>query len=701
VYGVWLNEKVLSKLDGVVEANINFTNNKAKVIWDDEVVTLSKIIDTIRNIGYNAYPYERSSEEVKATKSRRDYFMRMAVAIFSTMNIMMIDIAKYAGFFSGIKPETLKLIHIAEFIFATPVLFYSGWIFFRGAYYGLKNRIINMDFLVISGATLTYIYSLFVLFGLEGHSYFDSVAMIITFVLVGKYLEVLGKKSAVDTMDTIRSKMPLEVTIIKDNSKNIIPIDSVKVGDILEVKNGERVGVDGELLSPNGIFDESSLSGESIPVEKKKKDRVYSGTINVGQVVRVKAITDYANSTISNIVNLLEDALNSKPQIENRANELSKYFSIIILSLALITFIGWFFFTSDFERSLIVAISVIVIACPCALALATPIASLVGISFASEKGILFKEAKFIETLSKADTIIFDKTGTLTDGKLKVINSPKIDKEYLNILYTLSSSSNHPVSLAVKRYLEDNYSNLKLIELEEINQVSGMGMEAKYKSKIVLGGSPKLLKSKGVDIEVSNRYTNYIFVVDNRIISSFDLEDTIKKGAKELIEYLKSINLNTIIATGDNIDVAKRVAKEVGIDNIKAELSPFDKANLVDSLRDKEKIVVMIGDGINDTLALSKADISIAMGSGADIALSVSDIVILNNSLKSIKYSFYISKRTFKFIKQNLAISLIYNSITVPIAIAGYVVPFVASISMSISSLLVVGNSMRIKVKDID
>ncbi len=218
---VWLNEKVISKLDGVVEASINFTNNKAKVVWDDEVLSLSKIVETIRSIGYNAYPYERSSEDIKATNSRRDYFMRMAVAIFSSMNIMMIDIAKYAGFFSGIERETLKLIHIAEFIFSTPVLLYSGWIFFRGAYFGLKNRVVNMDFLVISGASLTYIYSLSVLFGVDGDSYFDSVAMIITFVLVGKYLEVIGKKSAVDIMDNIRSKMPMEVTLIRDNSKVI------------------------------------------------------------------------------------------------------------------------------------------------------------------------------------------------------------------------------------------------------------------------------------------------------------------------------------------------------------------------------------------------------------------------------------------------------------------------------------------------
>jgi len=397
---VWLNEKVLSRLDGIFEANINFTNNKAKVIWDDEVISLSKIIETIRNIGYNAYPYEKSSEDLKITKSRRDYFMRMAVAIFSSMNIMMIDIAKYAGFFSGIKPETLKLIHITEFIFATPALFYSGWIFFKGAYYGLKNGIINMDLLVIFGATLTYIYSIAVLFNfVQGDSYFDSVSMIVTFVLVGKYLEVLGKKSAVDTMDKIRSKMPLEVTVIKDNSKILTPVESVKIGDIIEVKHGEKVGVDGFLISKNALFDESSLSGESIPIEKKVKNRVYSGTINVGQVIRFEATHNYDNSTVNSIINLLEESLNSKPKIENIANELSKYFSIMILALSLFTFIGWFIYTDNFENSLIIAISVIVIACPCALALATPIASLIGISFGSGKGEFWlKEGKFIGTL---------------------------------------------------------------------------------------------------------------------------------------------------------------------------------------------------------------------------------------------------------------------------------------------------------------
>ena len=689
---VWLNEKVLSKQDGIIEATINFTNNKARIVWDEDTIKLSTIIDTIRSIGYNAYPYSRSSEDIKATKQKKDYFMRMAVAIFATMNIMMIDIAKYAGFFMGMEKDTLHLVHIAEFIFATPVLFYSGWIFFRGAYFGLKNRIINMDLLVSSGATLTYIYSLYVLLGGKGHSYFDSVAMIITFVLIGKYLEVIGKKSAVDTMDKIRSQIPLEATIIEDGVKKVVSIDNIKVGDILEVKTGEKATVDGKLISSDGTFDESSLTGESIPIEKRSGDTIYSGTINVGKVIRYSATKDYANSTLNSIVTLIEESLNSKPKIEEITNEISKYFSLIVLILSLITFAIWYWQGRDFEQALIVSISVIVIACPCALGLATPIASLLGISWGAKNGLLFKEAKFIETFSKANTILLDKTGTITEGKLTIIGvEGSLNREQLPILYALVSSSTHPVSVAIKRYLEQKYNSIDIVELDNIEQIGGKGLKALYNNRVILGGNSNLLECNR-----KSSYTQYHFAIDGERIISFELDDKIKDGAEGLIEYLYSIGVEPIMATGDNREVALRVAKEIGIKEFKAELSPIDKANYIDRLRESGKVVVMAGDGINDALALSKADIAITMGSGADVSLAISDIVVLNNSLKSIKNAFIISRRTFKFIKQNLSISLIYNLITVPIAMLGYIIPLIAALSMSLSSLLVVGNSMRIK-----
>jgi Cu+-exporting ATPase len=684
---IWLNEKLLDEMDGVVEATINFTNNKAKIVWDEDIVDLSAIVDKIRSIGYNAYPYDRSDVEKKATKNNRDYFLRMSVAIFASMNIMMIGVAKYTGFFTGMEDDVLKMVHMAEFIFSTPVLFYSGWVFYKGAFYGLKNKIVNMDLLVSTGATLTYIYSLYVLFGGNGHSYFDSVAMIITFVLIGKYLEVIGKKGAVDTMDKIKAYIPLEATLIIDDGKKVVPIDSIKAGDIIEVKNGEKASVDGEIISGVSSFDESSISGESIPVVKNVGDKVYSGTINTDKVIRYKALKNYADSTLNHIVELLEDSLSSKPKIEETTNEVSKYFSITILLIAFVTFFGWYFLEPDFENSLIITISVIIIACPCALALATPIASLVGVSWLSSKGILFKEAKFIEVFSEADVFVFDKTGTITEGKLNVKSvDGELNKEELNILYSLSDSSTHPVSVAIKKYLTNEYNDLEHLELENIDQLPALGISAKYNGKNIFGGKS----------QEKSEFTTYQFTIDEKVIATFELEDKIKSEALETIKYLQENNIKVIMCSGDNEKVVAKVAAEVGIENYHASMTPEQKADFITKLKNENKTVVMVGDGVNDAIALSRADISIAMGKGADISLDVSDVVVLNDKLDGVKDSVYISKRTFRFIKQNLTISLIYNIVTIPIAIAGYVIPLVAALSMSLSSLLVVGNSMRIK-----
>ena len=688
---IWLNEKVLNETAGIVDININFTNNKAKIIWDEDVIKLSEIINKIRSIGYNAYPYNRTDSEIKATKNKKDFFLRMSIAIFASMNIMMIDIAKYTGYFTGIDPEMLRIIHMAEFIFASPVLFYSGWIFFKGAYYGVKNKIINMDFLVSAGATLTYIYSLYVLFGGAGDSYFDSVAMIITFVLVGKYLEVLGKKSAVDTMDKIKSQIPLEATLIVGDGKKVVSLDEINIDDIIEVKTGEKACVDGEVTSGYSSFDESSISGESLPVSKKVGDKIFSGTINTESVIRYKASKNYANSTLNHIVELLEDSLNSKPKIEDTTQSTSKYFSVMILSLALATFAGWYFYEGSFENALIIGISVIIIACPCALALATPIASLIGISWLTKEGLLFKEAKFIETFANIDAVVFDKTGTLTSGKLSVKDvALSLSKEELNILYSLSDSSTHPVSKAIKLHLEKSYDNLKNLELEQIEQIPALGIQAVYNDNIIYGGR--------LENNVEYKTTIYHFTINEKLLATFELEDKLRDDAAATIEYFKNENITTILCSGDNEQAVANIAKQVGVDHYNAKMSPIGKATYIKNLRDSGKKVVMVGDGINDSLALSRADISIAMGNGADIAIEISDIVILNDKLSGITKSFYISKRTFSFIKQNLMISLLYNIVTIPIAMMGYIIPLVAALSMSLSSLLVVGNSLRINNK---
>ena len=708
---VWLNEKVLYDTKGVIEANINFTTNKARVVFNSDILKLSDIIKKIRSVGYNAYAYDSSIADKEASKAKQDYFVRIMVAVVCTMNIMMLSVAKYTGFFTGMSIEVKNMIHLAEFILATPVLFFSGFVFYKGAYFGLKNRIVNMDLLVSSGATMTYVYSLFVLFGAKGESYFDSVAMIITFVLVGKYLEVIGKKSAIDTLDKIKSTLPLEAIVVKDGKKETKALNLVQVGDLIELKIGEKVPVDGKIISGNASFDESSLTGESIPVYKKTGDNIFSGTVILDSTILFEVVKDFKNSTFSSIVTLLEDSLNSKPKIQTLANKISRRFSLIILSIAFITFLVWYYFGLDlgfyfegvnqFERSFITAISVVVIACPCALALATPMASLVGISELAKKSLLFKEAKFIETIANATTVVFDKTGTLTKGELEVsfVEFFNKDERSINLLYSLLDSSNHPVSLAVKRYIKENFEVSNLI-LEDVKNIEAKGLSARYENIEILGGNEALLKEFDVKINIhlNSKFTQYLFCIDKKIVANFELKDELKDDAKELIEYLKEQNIESIMLTGDNNFVASSIAKELEISNYKANLTPKDKADFIKDLKNSGKTVVMVGDGVNDSVALASSDVAIAMGNSADVSMMVSDVVMLNSKLKSLKDAFIISKKTYKHIKQNLAFSLIYNTITIPIAAAGFIIPLFAALSMSLSSLVVVLNSLRIKIK---
>ena len=708
---VWLNEKVLYDTKGVIEANINFTTNKARVVFNSDILKLSDIIKKIRSVGYNAYAYDSSIADKEASKAKQDYFVRIMVAVVCTMNIMMLSVAKYTGFFTGMSIEVKNMIHLAEFILATPVLFFSGFVFYKGAYFGLKNRIVNMDLLVSSGATMTYVYSLFVLFGAKGESYFDSVAMIITFVLVGKYLEVIGKKSAIDTLDKIKSTLPLEAIVVKDGKKETKALNLVQVGDFIELKIGEKVPVDGKIISGNASFDESSLTGESIPVYKKTGDNIFSGTVILDSTILFEVVKDFKNSTFSSIVTLLEDSLNSKPKIQTLANKISRRFSLIILSIAFITFLVWYYFGLDlgfyfegvnqFERSFITAISVVVIACPCALALATPMASLVGISELAKKSLLFKEAKFIETIANATTVVFDKTGTLTKGELEVsfVEFFNKDERSINLLYSLLDSSNHPVSIAVKRYIKENFEVSNLI-LEDVKNIEAKGLSARYENIEILGGNEALLKEFDVKINIhlNSKFTQYLFCIDKKIVANFELKDELKDDAKELIEYLKEQNIESIMLTGDNNFVASSIAKELEISNYKANLTPKDKADFIKDLKNSGKTVVMVGDGVNDSVALASSDVAIAMGNSADVSMMVSDVVMLNSKLKSLKDAFIISKKTYKHIKQNLAFSLIYNTITIPIAAAGFIIPLFAALSMSLSSLVVVLNSLRIKIK---
>jgi len=530
----------------------------------------------------------------------------------------------------------------------------------------------------------------------RGEVYFDSVVMIITFVLVGKYLEVLSKKHAVDTLDGLMGSTPTEVTTVKKGVKSLVSIENIMVEDIIELKPGEKVVIDGEVTWGEGSFDESSLTGENEPVYKKHQDSILSGSLCLDSVIHYKATKDVSNSMLTSIVNLLEDSLTKKPRLEQLANTISGYFSTIILIIALLTFIGWYFWIGSFEQALIVGISVIVIACPCALGLATPMATLVGISMAAKRGILFKEAALLETMAKSDMLALDKTGTITEGKPSVVKAD-IGKNFdPSLLYALVSTSNHPISKGIVSYLDANYEDIEKLTLENIRSIEAKGLHASYKDQTLIGGNEKLLQAANISVNVSTENTLFFFAVDNILIAHFELTDTIRKGAKEAIKSIQDLGIKVVMLTGDHEQSAKKVADQVGISEVHAKLLPGDKSAIIDQFHKEGHVIVMAGDGINDTVALASSDIAIAMGNGADIAISVSDVVLLDEKPASIYESYKLSKRTYAAVKENLSFSLLYNVVAVPLAVMGFVTPLVAALSMSLSSLVVVGNSLRIK-----
>ncbi len=697
---VWLNEKALHKMEGVVEVFINHTNNKARIIWDDGVVKLSKIIDMIRAIGYDAFPYDPDIQEARAEKERKDYYLRIAVAAFAMMNIMTVAVAQYAGFFTGMDQSIKNILNVAEWLLSTPVLFYSGWIFFRGAYYGLKTKTVNMDILVATGASLTYLYSIYITLFELGEAYFDSVAMIITFVLLGKFLEVLSKKSAADTLDVLSKHIPSEVTLLKEGEQHNVSVNEVIVGDILLLKAGEKAGIDGEIIDGAGSFDESSLNGESEPIYKNVGDHVVSGTTSIDAVVTYRATKDFEHSTLANILTMLERSLAKKPRIEQVANRLSEYFSTVILLLAFATFAVWWIWPHSFETAFMVGISVIIIACPCALALATPVATMVGLGQGAKRGILFKEALHLETLAKIDTLVLDKTGTITEGRPQVQHAEWFDDDderraYRTKLLALLNASKHPVSLGVSEYLTDDAEQM-LPALDELQQLPAKGMVARCDQEMLIGGNALLMQEQGISVHHDSSHTLFYFAVGERLIARFELADRAKSDAADVIRSLQHAGIDIVMLTGDHEGVAKRIADEVGIEHYHAELTPQEKANLIAQMQSDGHRVVMAGDGVNDILALAQAEIGIAMGNGSDIAIDVSDVVLMNDSLTSLEESFKIGRTTYRLVKQNLGISLVYNAVTIPLAMAGFIIPLIAAVSMSVSSLLVVGNSMRIK-----
>lgn len=689
---VWLNEKILFNSKGVIEANINASTNKAKIVWDESEVNLAEIFNKIEAIGYKPYPYDPARAEIRANALRREFYGKLLVGIFATMNIMWIAVALYGGYFTGMSQEVKDILHFAEFILASPVLFYTGSVFFKGAKTAILNRTPNMDLLITTGTVTIYTYSVYAMLSRNGEVYFDSVCMVITFVFIGKYLEILSRKRAVDSLDAL-SNMVINDLQVKANDKfETKNVNEVVKGEIILINSGDRVLIDGVVEKGNASFDYASLSGESIPVYKEIGDEITSGAICIDGSIEYAAKTNFEGSILHKIINLLENASLKKPKIEKLVNQITGYFSIVIFTIAVLTFLFWFFYSTNIQTAIIVAVSVIIIACPCALGLATPVSTLVGLSAGLKRGIIFKEAKIIETLAKCDTIVFDKTGTLTKSNLKVINFEYFFEFDHALLVALLKSSNHPVSSGVYEFLALKNSN---IELEKIKSIPAKGMQASFNGVEIYGGNAKFMNELNIKCKMGEK-TEYFFAIDDKVMAKFELEDSIRDDAKSSVKNLAKLGFEIYMLSGDNQNTAKNVAKTLDITNFQAECLPTDKVEFIKNLNKSGKNIIMVGDGINDSPALKAAAVGVCLGSGADVSIDKSDIILINDTLKSLVDGIIISKRTFASVKQNLAFSLLYNCATIPLAVMGYVIPLVAAVSMSLSSIVVVLNSMRIK-----
>lgn len=702
---MWLNEKVLNRAYGILKAHLNYTNHKAVILYDPKSTNPAQILKLIRQIGYDAHPYDPLLQEQHAYKIQRDFYTRMVVAVFCSMNIMWIAVAQYAGYFSGITEDMRFILNIASFCLCVPTLFFSGWIFWRGAFFSLRNGILSMDSLIISGSSIAFVYSIWAS-SVGKETYFESITMIITFVLIGRFLEQRGRKIAVDSFDSLNASIPLHITILRENQRMSITPEEAKIGDIVEVLAGEKIALDGILLSESALCDESMLSGESAPVLKAKNDKIYSGSIVVQAPLHYRITHDIAHSFLLTMFNLVQESLNHKPKIEEQANKLLRSFSLSVLVLATLTFVSWMAYGADISFAIGVAVSVIIIACPCAFALATPMASVIGIGNALSKKLIFKESRFLESLAQIDTIIFDKTGTLTQNTLTVNHAIGFDMlscEQRRILHAMLLNNTHPVSKAVESFLEQQYSKEQehACVLKDYEQLLGKGVRARYGSQEFIAGNLALLESYDIAFDDSLKEESRLLFCFARVVESkgellavFFIHDNIKDDAQISIKCLRDLGLRLCIASGDRLAPVARVAHELGITEFYAEQTPDKKAELIASLQASGRTILMVGDGINDTIAFATSNVAIAMGSGLDVAISVSDVIALDDSLYSIYEAICISHASLKCIKQNIVLSIVYNALSIPLAMAGFIIPLFAALSMSLSSLLVVGNSLR-------
>jgi P-type Cu+ transporter len=714
-------ESSISKLNGIVNVNINPATENITVEFVPTIISVENIKSEIEKFGFKVpHLAEEDVELYEEIIKKREYEDLKKRFIFSSILTSLILLDMLSHFFHHFGDRTV--VNYILFLLTTPVMFYGGGKFFRSFLAGIRHLSADMNTLIAIGTGSAYLYSVVATFipsvftsiGRTPDVYYETSAVIITLILLGRLLEARARAQTTTAIKKLSSLQPKTATLVKDGEEITVQVKDIKPGDIVLVKPGERIPVDGIIIEGFASVDESVITGESMPVEKKPGDSVIGSTLNKAGSFKFRVTNVGKDTVFSKIIQLVKDSLASKPPIQKLADKVASVFVPIVISIATLSFIIWYLLGYGFTFALMNFIATLIVACPCALGLATPTAIVVAAGKSAEMGILIKNGNALEIANKINLVVFDKTGTITYGKPEVTDIIKLgnltEDEILRLSASVERNSEHPLAEAIVRYAR--VRNLKLYEPKNFFSVPGQGVLADVDSSEVAVGNLTFMSNLGIDAKkfentidiLSNEGKTPVFIaVDKRIVGIIAIADTIKHDAKETILNLKKLGIDVAILTGDNYKTARAIANKIGVDKVFAEVLPEQKSEKIEELKKSGYIVAMVGDGINDAPALAKADVAIAIGSGTEVASATADIILLKDDIKGVLQLIKISSKTYKIIKQNLFWAFFYNIILIPIA-AGVLYPFTglllkpvfASLSMSFSSILVVTNSLRIK-----
>ncbi|MDQ0416699.1 Cu+-exporting ATPase [Croceifilum oryzae] len=709
-------EKVLNRLEGVEIAAVNFTLETAKVEYTSSVVSSEEIIKKIEQIGFQARINEEDKKQMEdrlqETEKQKWRFIGSAILSLPLFWAMV----SHFSFTSWIWVPDILMSPWFQFVFATPVQFILGWNFYVGAIKALMHKSANMDVLVTLGTSAAYFYSVyltFTSFSQVGHDvelYYETSSVLITLIILGKWLEARAKGRSSEAIQKLMGLQAKSARVIRDGQEILIPTEQVVVGDQVVVKPGEKIPVDGEVVDGLSAVDESMLTGESIPIDKKVGDTVIGATLNKNGLLIIQATKVGKGTALAQIIKVVEEAQGSKASIQRIADRISGVFVPIVVGIAMITFLIWYVLVdpNQFSGALEKAIAVLVIACPCALGLATPTSIMAGSGRAAEMGILFKGGEYLESTQSIDTVVLDKTGTITNGKpilTDVIFTDEWDEDsFLSLVGTTERNSEHPLAEAiVAGSIEKGY---KLGRPEEFETIPGYGVRALIHGKEILVGTRRLMNQHHIAFQEADERTMsnleslgktvMIVAVESKYAGLIAVADTVKSTSLEAIRRLKELHLEVIMVTGDNQRTAQAIADQIGIDRVMAEVLPAGKADVVKELQESGRKVAMVGDGMNDAPALVTAEVGMAIGTGTDVAMEAADITLIRGDLGSVADAMMLSRKTMVNIKQNLFWALAYNMLGIPIAALGLLAPWLAGAAMAFSSVSVVLNALRLQ-----